>query len=515
MRRTVGLLVALQVVFWAAFVAVKPNNFGGIDEWLLLHLVSKGIVSFPYANRSLSLIWLLPAHWSAPSSLDAYRWLSGSYVSFTGVVVFWLCRRLAPRDAALAVLGSAFTMLWAPTDLMRLSTIQGTVHLGFGFGTFLAVALLIESWSRRSLGLLAAATAAALVTILSYEGVLPLLGLAPLLLPWRQRTCRAWVIAWLGVVALGATLALLPRSGASQEYQAYLGLDPRPISVGARLATQYWLHLAPLVSGFPPPAATAVVPTLVVMAATMMAAVGQEEAAVLRRLAAAGAIAAGLAYAPYTLTAGIQGAMRTQILSAPGIALLLSAAITLGGLRLGSARRGATALVGAWIVFLGASHLAAMQSTWDRYGSFPAQQASLVQLVAKVPDVKPHTLIVLVGEQRAWPMAFGFHHAVAYLYQDRAAGTVLGVEERPYPVRFGPSGITVTPWTEIQGPWREPATIYGYHEVIVAALGPSGTLEVLSGWPSSLPSLPASASYQPFSRIVSGGAEIPARAVLR
>lgn len=517
MRRTVGLLLALQAVFWAAYLGVKSTNFGGVDEWPVIDLASKGIVSFPYANRMLSLLWVLPAHWIAPASLDGFRLLSGAYVSLTGILVFWLCRRLAPGHAALSFLAGAFAMLWAPADLMRLSTVQGTVHLGFAFGSILAITLLVESWCRRWRLLLVLAAGVALATILSYEAVLPLLGMAPLLLPWRRRECRIWVAVWTLSVLSGAALALVPGGGHSHEYQAYLGADLRPAWVVVRLASQYWFHLAPLVSGFPAPAFTAVIPALVLVPAALMAGSDPEEPAIPRRLLAIGVLGAGLAYAPYVLTAGVMGATRTQILSAPWIAILLASFLAMLTRRPGRVRRPAMALFGAWIVFLGASHTARIQDVWDRVGKFPAQRSSLLQLLAEAPDVKPHTLILLVGEtQVVWPLTFGFRHAVTFLYEDRAAGTVAGADDRPYPISFGPAGITVAPWPAIREPWRQPLTLYRYDEVIVAAVRPDNRIDILLDWPGSpVPGLPASATYEPLSRIVRGGPVVAVRAMLR
>jgi hypothetical protein len=521
-RRDLWLLPPLLVAFWAAYGAVKPTNFGGLDEWIIVHLVSKGVVSWPYANRPLALMWALPGEWVAPGSFDGYRWLGFSYIAVTGAAVFRLCRRLAPRDPSVAVLACAFAMLWAPGDLLRLSTIQGAVHLGFACGATVAVTLFVESWWRRSLALLVLAIGAALATIRSYEAVLPVVAAAPLLLPWRQRESRSWMAAWWATAALGAALAVVPRLGASHAYQDTLGVDLRPLSVGARILLQYWLHLAPLVSVLPPPSPTAVVPALLVAVTALVAAREVDEPGALLRLAAAGAAGAGLAYAPYALASAFRGAMRTQMLSAPGIALLLSALVALATRGLGPARRWIVAVCGAWVVFIGASHMAAMQAAvWDRFGKLPVQRASLGELVKQVPDVAPHTLIVLVGETRdVWPFSFGFRHAVAYLYEDHAAGMVAGAvaggADDPYQVAFGPQGIAVTPWPEIQKPWGEPATVYRYDEVIVVAVTGPGSLHVLPDWPAgALPGLPPAATYRPASRIVSGGPTIAARGVLR
>src|SRR5688572_11564221 len=101
-RRTVALLAGLQVIYWAAHATVKSANFAGVDEWPVIDLASKGIVAFPYANRMLSLLWVLPADWITPNRLEGFRILSGLYVSLTGLAVFWVCRRLAPGNTLLA-----------------------------------------------------------------------------------------------------------------------------------------------------------------------------------------------------------------------------------------------------------------------------------------------------------------------------------------------------------------------------------------------------------------------------
>ena len=53
-------LIGLLVVFGAGYAVVSPANFSGWDEWLVLDLTSRGIVSLPYENRPLSLAFNLP-----------------------------------------------------------------------------------------------------------------------------------------------------------------------------------------------------------------------------------------------------------------------------------------------------------------------------------------------------------------------------------------------------------------------------------------------------------------------
>jgi hypothetical protein len=236
-----------------------------------------------------------------------------------------------------------------------------------------------------------------------------------------------------------------------------------------------------------------------------------------RRLWIAGFAGAMLAYAPYALTPGVVGATRTQIVSAPWIGILLASIIELVARRCGRGSPWVAAVMGAWIVFLGASHVTSLQTVWDRFGTFPAQRSTLLQLFARVPDVKPHTLIVLVGDtQRPWPMSWGFRHAMAYFYDGRAAGLVAGARQEPYPADFGPDGIAVTPWPQIREAWSQPATVYGYDEVVVVVLSSSGLIEVPPRWPESgaLRALPAQAIYEPSARIVQRDPRIAARQIL-
>ena len=336
-------------------------------------------------------------------------------------------------------------------------------------------------------------------------------------LPLRDREARIWGAVWTAFVVAGAALALSPGPGHSHDYQAELGADIRPALIAVRVAMQFWLHLAPLFFGFPSPGANAVIPVLIVVVAALSGRGCDREGTGPRRLAVAGFVGAVLAYAPYALTPGVVGATRTQIVSVPWIGILLASIIELVARRCGPARTWVAALMGAWIVFLGANRVTDLQTVWDRFGTFPAQRSALLQLFAKVPDVKPHTLIVLVGDtQGPWPMSWGFRHAMGYFYDERAAGLVAGARQEPYPVTFGPEGIAVTPWPQIREAWSQPEAVYRYDEVIVVVLSSSGSIEVPLGWPEggALPGLPPQAVYEPSARIVHRDPRIAAREIL-
>jgi hypothetical protein len=146
--------------------------------------------------------------------------------------------------------------------------------------------------------------------------------------------------------------------------------------------------------------------------------------------------------------------------------------------------------------------------------SYPAQTGLLRQLTARVPDVRPHTLVVLLDEGDAFPAVFTFRHAVGYLYDQRAAGVVWGGADYLYSFSFDAEGVRLDPWPVIRKAWRDEPTRYGYGEVIVARSGAGRRVALLRDWPAELPALPVSARYDPEARIVRGGAPVRAQRIL-
>ena len=125
-RRWSGLavLAGLAGVFWSQVRWARVSNFGGYDEWLILWLTSRGIVSFPYARRPLELVWALPAPLLFPHRWLGFRLLHAAYL-FLGALLFYrLCRRLIPRHLPIAFLAAAFSLTWAPSDPVRLQLVE-------------------------------------------------------------------------------------------------------------------------------------------------------------------------------------------------------------------------------------------------------------------------------------------------------------------------------------------------------------------------------------------------------
>ena len=531
---TIVALAGLLAVFFSQFAWVRATNFGGTDEWLYISLASRRALDIPYANRPFVLLWTLPAALVWPHDLRAYYVVHTAYLSLAGCLLFLLMRRLEPSRPLLAFLAAAISLTWAPLDFLRLDTVLLTGYSGFTFATLLTLVLFVESWVNDKPALLALAGLLGLVTARGFEGVLPLLMAAPLLLhrvgATPSRRLRVWVLAWEALMLLIVALVIVPffRPEGPGSYQASaLRLDPDPLRVTARLLRQYGYHLLPLVRSPLRELAVRAVPLAVLtfLGAFSLFALRQRGATedtegrhALALLAGLGLLLAGLGYAGFALSPAILKAARTQFLSAPGVGLFLAAAASLAASALPLRwRTAALALMGAWVVAVGTGRTIAMQREWDESRSaYLPQRHSLLELTRQVPDTKPNTLILLIDDADAWPATFTFRHAVDYVYDGHALGYVWKAIDFLYPAYFVPLGLYYDPWPVIRKPWGVGPTLHRYDELVVAYAGRDGGLRVLRTWPVPiLPPLPPGARYDPEARIVRGTRPPASRAILR
>lgn len=502
----------------AQFAFVRPTNFGGTDEWLSFSLLSRGILSFPYANRPLNLLWALPGWSLFPDRLVGFLLFHALWIGTGGVLVFLVARRLLPGAGPLAFLAGALSIVWAPTDGARLSPVHMIVYSGCTFGVLLALWLTLEAWSRRRPVLAAVAAAVAAVAVLSIETVLAPLALVPLFLllaggAREPRRLAAWT---LGVVLLLAAAGLrvavpMIRNPDRSSYQAGLAAGLRPGELVARSFAQLRRHVAPVARLPPAGRSWPVVPIgLAVFAAGYVAASrwpGAGGEGPFRRqllvMAGVGCLWALASYLP--LAATTRRAFRTQFLSTPGVAALLAAGVLLAASFLPRrARATGAGLLGAGVVALGLGHTAALQARWDEVSAYPGQRLALLELTAMAPNLAPGTLVVLLQARGAWALDLAFRHAVSYLYEGRAIGHVAGADPLLYETQFEVAGIRSTPAAALQEPWRDPPVLHGYDSVVAVREDESGRLRLLETWPDDLPPLPPGAVYSPRSRLRAG-----------
>jgi hypothetical protein len=525
-------LAAMAAAFWTPYAVVRPTNFGGTDEWLLIELSSRGVLGVPYANRPLVLLWTVLAARAWPHDLRAFWLFNGLYLFGAAALTMALARRLWPGQVGLALLAGAFAVVWAPLDAARLSGLLSCGYAGFTLCTMAAVVLFVESWFRRRLDLLALGAVVGFVAARGVESVAFVLLAAPLLVledarRERRRLVR-WLVVWLGVVTLELGLAVRPLLSGVPSYQSgALGLDPHPVRVVMRLARLLGMQAVPLVSSAPGELLTVAVPLAVGGFVVLAALAMREEGARLAdkslppgpalRALGLGLLLAASAHAGLALSASVKTPARTQILSGPGFGLALaSVVVLLGSLLPPRVRRGGTLVLAGWVVAVGAGRTVAMQGEWDRFRSvFPEQHRTLSELVREAPGLKSGTLVLLLGGGRAWPMSFTFRHAVAYLYPGQALGLVPGGNDMLYPWRFTPGGVAIAPWPVIRGPWGVAPTFHPWSALVVVGPTASGQLGVQSRWPEGvLPPLPAGARYAPSERIVTGEPPPPSRRIL-
>jgi hypothetical protein len=525
------MALVLLSLLWIPFAWVRPTNFGGTDDWVVINLVSSGIIDFPYANRPLNLVWTLPAPLLVPDDLRGFWLLYGLYLSLGGLVVFALGRRLLPDRPALAFLWAAFTVAWAPHDEARVVAVTSTFYGGVTFGTLLALLFFHESLrgERSATLVLALGIVVSLGAARSHECALPLLMGAPLLLlPFRRVHLRRSLLVlgvWEAAMSMALIWALLPilRPAEYASYQLSGGSSGSLPVLAQRLVRQFGLHLLPLFTSGLVELLRPAVPLAAGLFAAGVVAAGRGHAedgdrGDRRRLgmgAGAGLVLAALGYSALVLsgTAATERATRMQFLSAPGIALFLACVVLLAASVVSAPRRvWAIALLGSWVVAVGTGRLLALQDERD-WPSYPAQRNFLRQLTEVAPHLRRNTLLVLLDEDGAWPATFTFHHAVQYMYEGRASGFLARGQEILYAARFVEDGVWFEPWPVIRKAWRAEPSFHRYDEV-VALRHSRGHLSVIeTGLPEEL--LPAGALYDPRGRVDRSAPLPAARRILR
>lgn len=529
MRKTWPLAVAMAaplLVVAAQFTAVRPTNFAGHDEFLNLSLASRGLVSFPYADRPLNLIFSVPGTLLTPHDVIGHQWTAVAFFAAGGALVGWLALRLGLTPTAALVAG-VLAATWAPLDGSRLNVLQvGARYAGCMALAVGGLVLFVEAFLRARPFLAVAGIAMGGIGVLCSEGALPVLAAAPFVVlaahpalvrpgAERRRLLR-WSAAWWLLLALSVLPLVLSLAGmrSGYRYQSAVGLDPHPVRLGGALLRQLSYSLAPLFSS--PLAELARGSVLLATAvfaiafAALRTCAGAEDPEphdrrTIVRAAAVGLGLAVLGWIAFVVSPLVRTPERNQILSAPGVAVLLASVFALAATRVPPrARPFVVALAGAWVVAVGAGRVAALQDEWDRKTFWPGQRGSLVQLVAQAPALAPNTVVLLVDETQTWKVNFAFTHAIHYLYGERVVGLVWKGHEFLYSARLEPEGIHREPWPVIQRAWRSPPTLHRYDEVLAARLSAGGRLVLLDEWPPDLPPLPPGAAYAPRARIGPG-----------
>jgi hypothetical protein len=349
-----------------------------------------------------------------------------------------------------------------------------------------------------------------------YEAVAPPIFAAPLLVAGQLRrdgrAARIWLAAWALAALVAAAMVLPPmlHPDPSVAYQATLmQVDASPLRMAARLAQEYRIHLLPAVATTP---LVLRIPAVLISALVFVAGfaafhrMSPPESWSRRALglaALSGLLLAALCYAAFLPSRVVDPGDRTEILAMPAIGLFVTAAIALLASALPvRARSLAMGALAAWVVAVAAARTLQMQRSWDGASYYGRQVKLLGDLVRLAPHLRPHTLVVLVGDTGAFPATFTFRHAVETVYPGEATGIVASGPEALYVSRLTAAGIETEPWPVLWKPWGVAPTSHRFDEMVVARARADGTATLEESWPADLPPLPPGRAYDPRARIL-------------
>src|SRR5262249_38790894 len=117
-------LFVVLAAFFSLFPWVRFTNFGGYDEWSIHYVLSRGLVSIPYANRPFELLLEWPARLLLPHSFLGYHALYAVYLPGAALIVVAILWRVAPEEPLLGLLSGVFVVVWAPSDITRLGAVE-------------------------------------------------------------------------------------------------------------------------------------------------------------------------------------------------------------------------------------------------------------------------------------------------------------------------------------------------------------------------------------------------------
>jgi len=521
--RVAIVLLVVYAVFWAQFAVVRAENFGGIDEWLILSLVSRGAIDIPYANRPLGLLFNLPVALFPSHLLEVAFLLHGHYLVLSGLLTSLLLLRLAPDRPDWSLLAGTLAATWAPSDRLRLDSIYSAAYSGVTATTALIVVLLLAGIRRPVLVVVAAGLG--FVTSRVHEGALPVLLLAPFLL-WAlgARLGSRPLAAYCGVMGLAAVVAGLPllRGRPESWYQGeLLGVYLDPLGLMTRLGLQFRLHLAPLLTVLRQdvfrPHVLAIGAALSVALAFLKPPV-QASRHPRRFVVAAlvGLVGAASGYSGFVLAARMVGADRAEMLAAPWIGLALASIVALlAEVVPAPARRPLVVALGAFVATAGAARTVQLQQVWNQISAYDRQAGDMRQIAATAADFKPGTLVILFQGTGTWVGTFAFHHALDVVYGRHVAGCVAnGREELFYECRQDAQGVHHDPWPVLKPAWGASPRTYRFDEVVVFRSDATGRITLVDEWPADLPPLPAGATYAPQARITSSASSPVRRSIL-
>ena len=196
-------LAAICLIVFALWAPFGLRRAAWGDAWSYYGPLLGGGTLAPLLN-SRPLNWLpwQVSYGLVPTSFLGLNLLIAWLILLKGVLVYAIVRILAPGAIGLALAAALLATVY-PAEVGYF--FDGFVNLHQGFDAYLlAVFLLLAYWKRRSLWLLIAGAAALAFSVATYEAVLALAVVTPLLLLWldrrvSRRLIRTTMIWWVPV----------------------------------------------------------------------------------------------------------------------------------------------------------------------------------------------------------------------------------------------------------------------------------------------------------------------------
>ncbi len=514
-------LLGLSVIALAAYAVVRRGNIFGVDEWMNIYTVLDRGLAGGLTNRPLNRLAQTVIFRTAgigPGATYAAYLLIRLATAFT----LYLLIREAAGDPVFGFACGAVYLTYTVNDFETLLFILRISKASALLAGLLALLAFARARSRQAVWLIPALALAAFA-VLAFEGVVPVLAAAPVLLSLARgraglrRRDVLLLAAWEAALALAAARYALPLLGIGA-YTYGAG------TLAGRLDAMYLVNgsveqmknaFAGLLLIEPAALAAHRLPALVTAAAVLLALAAVRPPLDADATDSGGApryalwLAAGLAltwlgFAPYLPTVYIQQVFRIHVVAAVGEAIALAAGIWLLAAlaRDGRARRAIQTLGMMLTAAAGAATVAAIQAEINGLGAtWDTQAIFLRSLAHQVPALREDALFVYVEDPALPEVPFisgwSFDFAMRYLYDDRAAGLVPTDTLFFQDWAIDDAGIAITAQARAGDHPLVHEAFYGWDRVIFVTKRPGGEADILGALPPDYATPARAAAYDP------------------
>lgn len=487
------VLLALAAIAQAAYSASDYGNYMGGDEWWVTYTVARGSMD-PTVGRPLALIHLLPVYWLVGPHMAYTQVFLTAFRVANAFLIYLIVQSFAPRKPLFGFTCGAFYLVWSVYDFFYVQSyarVGGVVSNVFF--TLLPIYLYFRYMARPRTAVLLLTVITVFVSVVRYEGGIPLLVAAALIIVvYRHNLSRARVVGcavWVGAVVLFAQNHVLRMLGfLPAGYGTGLFVSLNPLRM-LRISARHFVDLfSPLAFVGPIGMAPYYLPIAVTIAAYIVGflalrrqppAQGERAGAWLDWKTSLTWLAVGfgavwLGFAAFLPTNLIDiGQRRADILAMPGMAIVSTSLVWLAGTPIShqGLRRVVRGIILALIVSLGISTTGQLQDNMYRYDATWETEAIYMRSLAHmIPEVAPNTLFIYMQPPNRGEVPFeagwSFEYSLRYAYDDRATGILPDDEQIISSWMLQEDGIAITPKPGMEGLAAAYTSFHRWDEII-------------------------------------------------